>query len=168
MHKTFLSLGSNLGKRKKYLSEAIALIERRIGNLMKSSALYETEPWGFETNNKFMNMVIALDTMLDPKAVLKECLAIEQELGRKRASSGGYISRTIDIDVLFYDDLIMASEALVLPHPRIEKRRFILVPLCDVAPDFVHPVLKQTIANLENHCDDNGKVDHAGYLSTRY
>ena len=164
MHRVFLSLGSNLGEREQLLAKAIALIDLRIGEVKQRSALYETEPWGFETNNKFLNMVVMLETALAPEVVLDRCLNIEQALGRKRTENTGYTSRTIDVDVLFYDRLVLSTPDLVLPHPHIQNRRFILAPLCEVAPEFLHPLLGQSISSLLAQCDDKGQVIQAGFL----
>ena len=157
-------MGSNLGDRESFLFKAIGSIDKQIGFVLKKSALFETEPWGFETNNKFLNMVVELETSLLPEVVLKECLSIEAELGRIRGMTEGYSSRTIDIDILFYDDLVLSTEELIVPHPHIQNRRFILAPMCDVAPEFMHPVLNKSIKFLLEECDDDGQVKNFGYL----
>ena len=165
MQKVFLSLGSNLGERKKFLIEAIGELQNHIGKLIVDSELYETEPWGFETSEKFLNMVVVFETELSPFDVLQICLEVESGLGRKRKLTGGYTSRTIDIDVLFYADLVLETSKLVLPHPHIQNRKFILAPLYDVAPDLQHPLLGQTVEQLLKTCPDHGEVVPAGKLN---
>ncbi|MFZ0283007.1 MAG: 2-amino-4-hydroxy-6-hydroxymethyldihydropteridine diphosphokinase [Bacteroidales bacterium] len=153
----FLGLGTNLGDRETILNEAIEHLIKSAGDVISLSAIYETEPWGFQSENKFLNMVVGLRTMLNPDALLKRVMNIEAKLGRIRTGEG-YSSRTIDIDILLYNDLVINKPDLKIPHPLIRERRFVLVPLCDVAPDLVHPVFKKTIASLLKECKDDIQV----------
>jgi 2-amino-4-hydroxy-6-hydroxymethyldihydropteridine diphosphokinase len=152
---SFILLGSNMGNREEFLNEAIAMIELRCGKLVLQSSLYESEPWGFETEHLFLNQAIEIESELGPHDLLKELLAIEAELGRKRKENHiGYESRPIDLDIIYYDDLINDDEDLILPHPRLHQRRFVLTPLCEIAPDFVHPVFKVSNKVLLERCED--------------
>ncbi len=153
----FLGLGTNLGDRETILNEAIEHLIESAGDVISLSAIYETEPWGFRSENKFLNMVVGLRTRLNPDALLKRVMNIEAKLGRIRTGEG-YSSRTIDIDILLYDDLVINKPDLKVPHPLMRERRFVLVPLCDVASDIVHPVFKKTIASLLKECKDDIQV----------
>lgn len=153
----FLGIGTNLGKREENLKLALTGIEENIGKVLKSSAVYESEPWGFVADIEFLNMVIKVETKLSPVQLLKEILNIESSIGRIR-SDVQYLSRTIDIDILLYEDLIIDEKRLKIPHPLIQERRFVLTPLCDIAPETVHPVLLMSFISLLELCKDNSKV----------
>lgn len=165
MKRIFLSLGTNMGHREQNLIDALHNIGNQVGNQGLVSPVYETEPWGFETDHNFLNMAVEVFTVLAPHQVLEQCLAIEQSLGRVRQPGmGAYTSRIIDIDVLFYEKELINDEQLVLPHPHLHKRRFILEPLCSIAPDFVHPLLGQSIQQLLNKCTDACRVSIRGAI----
>jgi len=153
----FLGIGTNLGNRKNNLEHAVARIKEYIGAVLNSSSVYETEPWGFQADDKFLNMVVKVDTELTPSGLLGRILMIESLLGRQRGSER-YSSRVIDIDILFYEDMIVDEESLKIPHPLLARRRFVLVPLCELASDMVHPVLKKSITELLEICEDEGVV----------
>ena len=156
---SFILLGSNMGNREELLGEAIELIELRCGKVVLKSSLYESEPWGFETENLFLNQAIAIESALAPYDLLKELLTIEAELGRKRKENHvGYESRPIDLDIIYYDDIINDDEDLILPHPRLHLRRFVLMPLCEIAPDFIHPIIRLTNSALLEKCEDHSEV----------
>lgn len=156
---SFILLGSNLGEREQLLKEAIAMIGESCGEVVSCSDIYETEPWGFVAENNFLNMVVKLETKLSPHDLLKELLSIEAVLGRRRdANVKGYASRPMDLDILYYDDMIINDEDLVLPHPRLHLRRFTLLPLCDISSDFEHPILKKTNKTLLEECEDTSQV----------
>ena len=157
MHKVFLGLGTNMGDRDANLREAISRVGEHIGPIRKTSSLFETEPWGFDTSNKFLNMVAEVETWLTPSGVLGAILMIEAQLGRIRGEKQ-YSSRVIDIDILFYDDLILDEITLKIPHPLMHKRNFVLVPLNEIAPDLIHPVLKKSVGSLLNCCEDLSEV----------
>lgn len=159
MKKALISLGSNIGDRKKNLAKAIRYINVSVGQIIDLSGIFETEPWGFSSENNFLNMAIEVISDLEPKRMMENCLEIEIKLGRERTDSEEYASRIIDIDLLFYQDLIINTPELTLPHPLLHLRRFILEPLCQIAPDVVHPVLGKTITELLKNCTDNSKVE---------
>jgi 2-amino-4-hydroxy-6-hydroxymethyldihydropteridine diphosphokinase len=146
MHNTYLILGSNLGDRQKYLSDAVGLIKERLGEILAQSSVYQTASWGLLDQPDFINQVILINTKLRPKKLLEKILAIELELGRERELKWG--SRVIDIDILFYEDRIVDSPELKIPHPLLHERRFCLQPLNELAPEFVHPVLKKSVNRL--------------------
>ena len=151
--------GSNMGDKNQIFAQACQLINNRCGQVMRVSAAYESEPWGFEADEWFLNRVVVLETELDPECLLSELLGIERELGRVRHPEySGYCSRTADLDILYYGDRIINSATLTVPHPRLHLRRFALVPLCEVAPNLVHPVLQMTQMELLQQCPDDSLV----------
>lgn len=156
-NQVYILLGGNQGDVKKTFARARALIEQEAGEIKALSALYKTEPWGFEAKEHFLNQVLHVSTHLDPGSLLEKLLEIETTLGRTR-SGEGYSSRNIDIDILFYNDCILETEKLTLPHPRMHLRNFALEPMTDVSPGFVHPVLKQTIVGLRDASPDDSRV----------
>ncbi|MBL6658134.1 MAG: 2-amino-4-hydroxy-6-hydroxymethyldihydropteridine diphosphokinase [Flavobacteriales bacterium] len=158
MNYVYLLLGSNLGDSKLYIDKAVGLIFRNVGEVVKESSLYESPPWGFSHENSFLNKVLLIKTDFEVDKVLDECQLIEKELGRVRLNSIEYLAREIDIDILFYNNDIIESKKLSVPHPRIWERRFTLLPLCEIAERFVHPVLKMTISDLLKECTDYSKV----------
>lgn len=132
-HKIYLGLGSNLGDRQGNISRAYAEIEKLIGTIVRQSALYESEPWGFESDNSFINSVICCETTLSPYEVLKKAQFIERLLGRTQKSvDGHYHDRTIDIDILLYDDLTVNEPDLKIPHPLMRQRDFVMKPLSEI------------------------------------
>ena len=144
----YLSLGSNIGDRVGYIQQATSLLSANENiNIVTTSSFYETEPWGMESENWFVNAVIQITTTLSPEVLLDECQRIEKQLGRKRESKG-YSDRTIDIDIIFYDKLIFNNERLTIPHKYFHKRVFMLVPMLEIAEDFVHPFFGKTVASL--------------------
>lgn len=159
MNSAYLLLGSNLDDRHVMIHRAIIKIGDRIGQILQFSSLYESEPWGFSSEDRFLNQVVIVETMLSPARLLSEILGIEEDLGRKRTpGSKGYHSRTIDIDILFYNDLILREEQLNIPHPRIHERMFTLVPLCELNEDFIHPVSGKSMKQLKSECSDRVPV----------
>jgi len=141
----YLALGTNLGDRIANLRGAIEALPSEI-NVIAESKIYETPPWGYENQPAFLNMAVKCETALDPESLLKRLKLLEVRLGREQSFRWG--PRLIDIDILFYDNLILESESLTIPHPRLHERAFVLVPLAEIAPDFIHPVLKKTIKEL--------------------
>lgn len=152
MHKVYLLIGGNMGNREENLDKAVQLMGERVGTVTALSSIFETAAWGITDQPAFLNQAIALNTMLQPVPLLNAALRIETELGRIRKEKNG--PRTIDIDMLFYDDLIMREKTLTLPHPEIQNRRFALAPLNDLAPELQHPVLLKTVHELLEECPD--------------
>ena len=151
----FLLLGSNMGDRLSLLHEARTLLAAHAGAVVGQSGCYESEPWGFEADTLFMNQALQIDTRLTPMQLLSAIQRIERQLGRERTTPPGvYASRPIDIDILFYDNLVIDTPALTVPHPLLHRRRFALLPLCDLALDYTHPVLHKTISELLQQCGD--------------
>lgn len=148
-HLAYLSLGTNLGNKEENLRAAMKLIEEQIGNIVSQSALYTSEPWGFTSENSFLNNVVAVSTTMTPEKLLETTQRIELTLGRTRKSvNGQYADRLIDIDILFYDQQVTDTPALTLPHPLLHRRLFVLEPLNQIAPTLTHPILKKDINTL--------------------
>lgn len=179
MAEVFVLLGSNRGNRQEFISRAIEMIALEAGPVLKESAMYESEPWGFDDPIPFLNKVVEIETPLEPQDLLEKLLTIETKLGRIRPfdgcgcgftpkASGGpaangrepqaYAGRTIDLDVLFYGERLVFTDSLMVPHPRLHERKFALIPLHEIAPDFVHPLLRKTISELLHECRDQAKV----------
>jgi 2-amino-4-hydroxy-6-hydroxymethyldihydropteridine diphosphokinase len=157
MRKVFLGLGSNLGDRAKNLDEVKIRIETSIGKIVAASSVYQAEPWGFKSEDDFLNMAICVETNLNPSGLLGRILMIESQMGRVR-SGDQFSSRGIDIDILLYENEIIDLAALKIPHPRMHERKFVLVPLCEIGSEVVHPVMNQTIESLLKSCTDSSKV----------
>lgn len=153
--KVYIILGSNIGDKKNYIDKACVEIEKEIGTIKLYSSYYQTSPWGFESNDEFLNRAIIVSTILEPNHVMTILLEIEGDLGRVRSDVvDGYQSRTIDLDILLIDDLIINNDLLIVPHPRMAERKFVLVPLEEIASDFIHPQEKLSIKKLLNICED--------------
>jgi 2-amino-4-hydroxy-6-hydroxymethyldihydropteridine diphosphokinase len=153
---TVLSLGSNVGDRLNFLILSKTAISNTIGSIQLSSTIYETEPWGVDNQESYLNQVISVQTELTPIELLNKIQLIEKNLGRIRAVHYG--PRTIDIDILYYGKRIIDFANLKIPHPYIQKRRFILVPLSEILPQMHHPLLKNTNQELLDNVEDDGKV----------
>ncbi len=157
MNTSYLILGGNKGKRAENISKAIELIEKKAGTITKKSAIFETAAWGNTNQAAFLNQVIELKTNLNPFGLLKSILEIEIELGRMRDSKK-WTARTIDIDILFFDAEIIDTPELKIPHPYIQERKFVLIPLMELASNLMHPISKKTIQALLLECTDNLEV----------
>ena len=144
----YLLLGSNLGNRKEILDKAIELINDKIGVIISKSKDYETKPWGVTDQPDFLNLAISIYTTLKPLEILQQTQAIENQLGRVRKEKWG--ARLIDIDIMFYGNEIINEPNLKVPHPLMQERDFALIPLAEIAPHFVHPVLGKTVLELRN------------------
>ncbi|HEY0245379.1 MAG TPA: 2-amino-4-hydroxy-6-hydroxymethyldihydropteridine diphosphokinase [Mucilaginibacter sp.] len=153
MNTIFLLLGSNLGDRNQFLQQAIQHLQIEIGPVMQTSAVYETQSWGKTDSPDYLNQVIQLQTELSAQQVLQKILNIELVIGRVRDEKWG--PRTIDIDILFYNSLLVNEPDLQIPHPELHKRRFTLAPLAEIAPDFIHPVFNKSILQLKNELKDS-------------
>lgn len=165
MHKAYLSLGSNLGNSARNLDVAVQQIGDHCGTVRLQSPMYQTEPWGFSSPNRFANMAIEIDTTLEPLQLLHTTQAIERTMGRvSKSVKQHYTDRIIDIDILFYDNYTICSEELILPHPLIAQRLFVLQPLSDIAPHLVHPTLHERIdtlcAQLKRHTENQDSQIH--------
>jgi len=144
-HIVYIALGSNLGNRLANLKNAIANFTPQMEVQMKSP-VYETPPWGYVEQPPFLNQVVMVETYLDPENLLRHLKRLEMVLGREPNFQNG--PRLIDLDILFYDDLVLDTPPLVIPHPRMAQRAFVLVPLNDIAPDFIHPVMGKPVSEL--------------------
>ena len=149
MAEVYVSLGTNLGDKDNNLRTAVRLMQERIGKVISLSSFCETAPWGFQSEHSFLNAAACIETRLSPEQLLLVTQQIERELGRTQKSSGkAYKDRLIDIDLLMYDDLQIHADQLVLPHPLMTERRFVLEPLAEIAPETIHPVTGKTIREL--------------------
>ncbi len=162
LRNTYIGLGSNQGNKRDNLQQAINSIAERVGVIVSISPVYQTESIGFKGDD-FFNICLHLKTKHNPENLLKELLEIETILGRKRSNTSEYESRIIDIDILFFDDEIVFSKNLIVPHPELTKRAFVLQPLLDIAPQFIHPIEKKSIAVLAQRCADNTKVERLDF-----
>ncbi len=156
MHYSTLLLGGNIGNTEALLKEAINHISK-LGEVTAKSRIYASEAWGFESDNNFLNIAIIIKTEFAAEELLLELQQIENKMGRIRLGNG-YSSRTMDIDILFYDDIVLKSEKLEIPHPRLHQRMFTLMCLMDISPNYNHPVFNTTITELTKSCTDNIKV----------
>jgi len=162
---TYLSLGSNLGNKLEILQQAVNLIAKNIGSVTKISTVYKTESWGFKSND-FYNICLQVSTSLNPEDLLKSIHEIEFSLGRLHGLSTEYKARTIDIDILLFDDEIIFSKELIVPHKSMLQRKFVMVPLAEIAPNLTHPIEKKRIQTCLNNCTDNGKIENT-YLKLK-
>lgn len=158
MNSVIFSLGSNQGNKSNYLQKALTEIERRIGIITRKSFIYETEPLGFESNDSFLNACIEVKTNLNPIEILAVTQQIELENGRLAKSLSGYASRTLDIDIIFFNALVLKSETIQIPHPRYSERLFVLIPLCDIVPEFQDPINAMTINQIKGVCSDTSEL----------
>ena len=146
---TYLGLGSNLGDKRRNINGALGLISERVGEIRTLSGFYETQSWGYESAESYLNIVVEVETGLSPTALLAVTQAIESDSGRQlKTINGQYHDRTIDIDILLYDDLIINTPDLTIPHPLMHQRDFVLQPLTEIAPHLIHPILGKSIAEL--------------------
>ena len=157
----YLSLGSNIGNKLNNIEKAIGEISLLVASPIRKSSLYETEPWGNSNQEQFLNQVLAIKTKYDPKGLLDKLLEIEIALGRIRTERNA--PRIIDIDILIFKDQIIRNPELVIPHPRMHLRKFILVPMNEIAPDLIHPVLNVSMKELLKECTDKSFVKKRPY-----
>lgn len=150
----YLGLGTNIGNRRGNLVKAAALLAERVGDILALSGFMETEPWGFESENLFLNAAIKMETPLTPDELLSATQAIEREMGREKKSDGTYHDRVIDIDILLYDNQMIEQPGLIVPHPLMQERLFVMAPLAEIAPFERHPLLGQTFMELADSLRD--------------
>lgn len=154
MPSIFLGVGSNIEPREENISKAISLLKEKGFKIVKSSPIYQTQPVGYESQPKFLNLVLHIEEKTSPKSCLYTLKEIEREMGRTPTFPNG--PRVIDLDILFYDSLIVDTPELKIPHPRLHKRAFVLIPLSQIAPDFLHPVFKKSVKELLKEVDTKG------------
>lgn len=157
MANVFILLGGNVGDKSKIFNLTISHITNKIGRISQISSIYATESWGFKSD-LFWNQLLIVDTQQGPFEVLEHTQSIEKELGRTK-KGGNYENRTIDLDILYYDDLILSTPDLIIPHPQIARRKFALAPLDEIAPDKIDPVLSLTIHEMLALCEDSLTVE---------
>jgi len=157
MKRVILGIGTNLGDKAGNLKTALGSINENIGRVVRTSSVYETQPWGFNSEDQFLNMVAEVESELKPSGLLGRILMIESKMGRLR-NGKEYASRLIDIDILFFEDKILDTKSLVIPHPKLHERKFVLVPLAEIAPDFIHPIFKKDVKTLLKECRDKGNI----------
>jgi 2-amino-4-hydroxy-6-hydroxymethyldihydropteridine diphosphokinase len=153
MNDVYLLIGGNIGDRMYFLNESMKKIGHLCGEIIQKTSVYETEAWGKTNQSSFLNQILRIDTALTPHELLKKLLEIEQSFGRVRTEKNG--ARTIDIDILYYNDAIISDPTLIIPHPRIADRKFVLIPMAEIAIDHVDPVHKISIKELLTNCQDN-------------
>ncbi|MFO7978188.1 MAG: 2-amino-4-hydroxy-6-hydroxymethyldihydropteridine diphosphokinase [Bacteroidales bacterium] len=157
MNEAFLLLGGNLGDVAATFNKARTLVSERLGEVLSASSLYKSEPWGFESRDMFLNQVLKIVTDMDAETLMQQILDIEQALGRQR-EKGKLTSRFIDLDLLFFNDLVIDRPHLQVPHPRLHLRRFTLLPLAEITPEKVHPGLNKSVKELLDVCPDHTQV----------
>lgn len=157
MHKVFLGLGGNIGDKKQNYYRVRQLIEKKLGEVIQASSAYETPPWGFQSENAFWNQVILIETVFEAEELLWRIHEMEEEFGRKRGLER-YGSREMDIDILYFNEEYFETKTLIIPHPRIQERRFVLVPLVEIAPDYLHPLLRMSSVTMLENCRDNSLI----------
>ena len=153
----YLLLGSNLGNKKINLSTARDHISKSVGTILRTSSLYQSEAWGITEQPSFLNQVLQIETILNPQQLLKEILNIELKMSRIR--NGKWKERIIDIDILYYDEIVIEETSLTVPHPEIPNRKFTLIPLCEIAPEEIHPILNITNTEILENTADILKVE---------
>ena len=154
---SYLSIGSNIGDRLQNLSRSQIEIEKIVGKIHKSSKIYETEPWGYKEQNFFLNKVVYVETLLNAESLLLACKKIEKNMGREKNKK--WRERNIDIDILYYNNVIIKKKDLQIPHKHLHERRFILKPLNDINPNYINPTLRKTNSKLLSECTDNSIVN---------
>ena len=162
MHKVYLGIGGNIGNKQNNFDNVYQIIENELGRIIIASSIYETPPWGFQSDDIFWNSVIEIETSYSPEELLSKIHSIEEKFGRKRGNEK-YSSREMDIDILYFDDIFIETETLIIPHPRIHQRKFVLVSLNEIAPNLKHPLLRHTSFEMLENCKDESvikKVDN--------
>ena len=158
MHKVYFGIGGNLGNKKENLLSCIELIEKHIGFISSVSSIYETLPWGFDAQNNFWNQVLIVQTKLQAQELLLAIKKIEDKFQKKDAQDA-YASREMDVDILMYDQKIINTVDLIIPHPHMHKRNFVLVPMAEIASDEHHPIFHKTMLELLDKCGDKSSIE---------
>ena len=158
MHQVFLGIGGNTGNKQDNFDKVYTFIKNELGEVLRSSSVYETSPWGFQSEDNFWNQILVVETEYSPEELLQKVAKIENWFGRERGTTG-YTSRKMDIDILYFDELVIETENLTIPHPQIANRLFVLVPLAEIAPEFVHPLLKITTLEMVENCPDKSEIN---------
>ena len=154
-----LLFGGNIGNTAVVFEKASQLLQQKIGAISASSAIYRSKAWGYQSENDYLNQLFLFETRLSAEMILEACLETEQILGRQRSSVHGYSDRIIDIDILYFEDLIIKTEDLTIPHPKLQERLFALLPLTEIAPNFIHPVFQKTNKSLLSLCPDKSIIE---------
>ncbi len=157
MHKVFLGIGGNIGDKRNNFFKVNEIINERLGEITAHSSIYETPAWGFYSEDPFWNQVLIIESKLEAEEILWRIHEIEEEFGRKR-NKERYSSREMDIDILYFDDEYFETQSLIIPHPRIHERKFVLVPLTEIAPDFKHPLRRLTSIQMLENCRDESII----------
>jgi 2-amino-4-hydroxy-6-hydroxymethyldihydropteridine diphosphokinase len=157
MHKVYLGIGGNIGNKQINFKEVYQIIENELGTINKTSSIYETPPWGFQSNDPFWNSVIEISTLYSADEILSKIYIAENNFRRKRKKER-YSSREMDIDILYFDDVFMETVNLIIPHPRLHQRKFVLVPLAEIAPDLKHSLLRLTSIEMLENCMDESVI----------
>lgn len=168
MARAYLLIGGNLGEREKVQKQALDAIASECGEFFVRSSLYESAPWGFDHDRHFLNRVVGVETSLSPRTLLECILGIEDRFGRERKKEGVYQGRTLDIDILYYEDRIVREEGLKIPHPHIPDRRFTLLPLAEIAPQGMDPLREKSMEGMLRDCSDPNpvKVFEKGWITS--
>ena len=162
MHKVFIGLGGNIGNKAENFKRAHELISKKLGEIVLKSSVYETPPWGFHSKYVFWNQVVCIDTILEPLELLWRIKEIEESFGVK-SKEERYTNREMDLDILYFDDDFFEDKDLIVPHPRIHERKFVLVPLAEIAPDFKHPLLRMSNITLLENCKDKSLIQKVDF-----
>lgn len=157
MHKVFLGIGGNIGDKRKNFIRTHELINQKLGKIITKSSVYETPPWGFYSEDAFWNQVLVIETKFEAEELLWRIHEIEELLGRERGKEQ-YSSRPMDIDILYFDEEYFETKDLIIPHSKIQKRKFVLVPLVEIAPDFKHPLVRMTNVQMLENCRDESVI----------
>lgn len=158
MHKVFIGVGGNIGDKQKNFTHVRSLITKRLGKILNESSIYETPPWGFHSEYLFWNQVMIIETILEAEELLWRIKEIEAMFGRTDDENARYSNREMDIDILYFDQAFFETKELIVPHPRIHERKFVLIPLVEIAPDFKHPLLRMTHVTLLENCRDKSII----------
>ncbi|RPG60500.1 MAG: 2-amino-4-hydroxy-6-hydroxymethyldihydropteridine diphosphokinase [Flavobacteriales bacterium TMED191] len=156
-HNCYISIGSNIGNRVLNIDNSIMHLSH-FSKIIKSSSYYETSPWGYIDKRDYINIILQIQTSLTPHLLLKKIKLIESKMGRKKSNLSNYSARIIDLDIIFYDNIILSDINLIIPHPKLYNRKFVLVPLCELSPNIKCPFRKETVEDILLNSDDNSNI----------